>query len=450
MRVSGCSSVLGLACWNPLTGDQALDTAPLPSHRCVITLTPGVAAVTCQPLSASSAAAQPLLRINTTGPSPWQLEGVVLANHTNADESTVIFDGGTHHLLVENSVISSVPLSSNGNESLVHFKSIPRVTMRNIAIYNITSEEEEYMGAIHASGVSHIAFDNSSCSRVSSAGFGCLWIQLSTPAAGNPANPSIRIRGSVLTGNNVNNSAWEGSALHLGAWLTEAQLVNSTVRRNRAVNGGAFVFSPSFVDKLLFANGTLVSNNDVRDDKGTNFFRTTGAVVKTEFGFNSIVITNSSRIVNNSAFYAGGAFFSGSNIQRIEVSNNSTVANGSALDGGAFYASLDIITLIVSRNSSIIHNNASGRGGAIFTGRELTYMRVTGRSSVSGNYANSSGGAVFVSGDLYQLEVFGNSTFSDNSCNETGGTAWAAAEVAFQLWAEQSVSSFTMAAPSAT
>jgi predicted outer membrane repeat protein len=155
-----------------------------------------------------------------------------------------------------------------------------------------------------------------------------------------------------------------------------------------------------------------------------------------------LLVSNQSRIEDNSANYGGGIYSANGDLI---VDNSTITGNSASADGGGIYTTGLAGPVTIVRNNSTISNNAawSGNGGGLFNGGVLlsdgTYSGVSLSIRRSTFQNNSAGYSPYWSptgfgGGLAQFDVpvsdpnvpslsVTNSTFTGNSAGVGGGIA---------------------------
>jgi len=114
--------------------------------------------------------------------------------------------------------------------------------------------------------------------------------------------------------------------------------------------------------------------------------------------------------------------YTGTSISESFIFDNEAAQSGGGLAVGAAYNFVDDVREILIHNSSFSNNKAVGYGGAIFTPSTADGVQVEG-SALEGNHSDLGGGAIFISPSLASgsgLNVV-SSSISDNSTNGDGG-----------------------------
>ncbi|KAG2491137.1 hypothetical protein HYH03_010580 [Edaphochlamys debaryana] len=371
------------------------------------------------------------------------------------------------HLLLEDSVISGLPLSSVG--ALLHLMNCTFVTVRNLTVANLTGEPpgtegrqriplaRPSYGAVRVSRAYGVSLEAYSCSGVVDAhGWACLWVQLrASPCPAPP--PWVLFTGCSITNNGVTWSwqAWLGYWAHVwdatlrsddyrlhpfGAVLLEASgrkssamtamltvLLNRTqLHRNRGGHGAALAVRRGVASLSLTASAAHANLASV---SGGAFYLREGA--------SGVLLEAGSSVANNTAWQhdGGGLYLGSGNAANISLTSSSSMTSNTAKgSGGAVfvrYGTLD--TVIVQGSSSLSYNRSrDGAGGAIslsYAGDSslpsyysidsysdgLNRLVVADNGSVRSNAANRAGGAFFFGGSLAVLAVQHGSTIANNT-----------------------------------
>ncbi|KAG2491143.1 hypothetical protein HYH03_010585 [Edaphochlamys debaryana] len=334
------------------------------------------------------------------------------------------------HLLLEDSLISGLPLSSVA--PLLHVLYSETVTIRNLTVANLTGggDRAAVFGAVYVEGPQLVSIRDSSCTGVEGAqGWACLRVQLgqnyclSDPEEERDpdalSRPWVRIDGCTFSNNSV-----EGT--HEG---TDYASMPPPCRTAEAAGYGAVVLEGPGVDDAA-TPAFIISNTTFGYNSGG-----CGAALAVASGTARLQLA-SSTASSNTAAEAGGALYANDGLADLTILASRLVENRAEKadrQGGALSidssSSIDDLELLatVTNGSCLCFNDAAENGGAFDIGSAyLNRLEVSNGSSMASNTAFSNGGAMIMYFGIGLLNVSGNSSISNNTAGYTGGVAYLA------------------------
>ncbi|KAG2483018.1 hypothetical protein HYH03_018098 [Edaphochlamys debaryana] len=371
-------------------------------------------------------------------PPPWRLAlvdwGVTLS--------------GAEHLLLEDSLISGVPLSSL--DALLHITNCAFVTIRNLTIEDVqgveayagdlsTTDGSDYnwpntlvYGAVRVTDASGVAVQESYCSAIWDAhGWSCFWIQLAESQRYEYSAPWAHVVDSSMSLNKVSwGGPWITYPLLHSCWTCEMDVpkfsntysnpdysyryglgalvvghisadgrfaiaIENTAFLNNTGGCGAALAVPSGIPSVSWS-AVNASFNSALKSGGAAFFRQGTA------GFT----LEESQLDQNYADRFGGAVYAhDGGLNNVMLTSNTSVYNNVAMTGAGFFSyAAGITNMTVDSTSSMTYNvvyglwdgeNNNGNGGGLFAYRGgITNVLIRGR--MDGNLAQDAyGGAMY-------------------------------------------------------
>ena len=267
---------------------------------------------------------------------------------------------------------------------------------------------------------------------------------------------SITGNSTGYMGGGVHNQSFSKFTMNDNASITNNSSVSlgggiSNVAGSSAANGAPQVTADEPMAGYLVMNGnSSVSNNTANSGGGvynhqvlSNYEGTFGAVMtmndnstvaeNTATGGGGVLIgerftMNGGTIVNNSASFGGGAYYSylqtGHNAE-VVINQGEICNNQAAKAGGGLYLCYGVN--MVMRGGSIHHNEAATNGGGIYIGGSSSRpstLTIEG-GSICCNSAENQGGGIY---SVTDSVLFKNGTITDNVAGKGGGLC--------NLWAE--------------
>ncbi|KAG2484153.1 hypothetical protein HYH03_017034 [Edaphochlamys debaryana] len=437
------------------------------THRCRIVLTPTASSVDCAAAGDGQPSAEPPLQISV-GTALRQRLGAEqqypLRSETSDDDSGLTLSGSSH-LLIENSLIEGLPLSTVN--ALLHIANTSFLTLGNVTIRDLEgqpagldsvrgrpiSPPSLVFGAVRVFGCSGVTITASLCSNVSNAhGWACVWIQAAPNTSDTlqqPAPPPwVRVSNSTIANNAVVwggpdvqlQSSWanmltafddaagddRSSSYGLGALVVEApdgaavaiSFERATLSNNTGGSGGAL----AVLSGLPYVTWTAVTavSNAAAIAGGACFFRQ---------GTAAWTLQDGSSLSGNKAPFGGAACSLAGPLANVLVTGGSRlVGNNATYDGGALYAYAGgVVNMTLDSRTMLSDNSAAGFGGAVCSYRGgVRSLVVKEGSAVVRNTAGLYGGALYSqSGGISGALLDGGSSVSDNSA-QRGGALYSA------------------------
>ncbi|MBV4355836.1 Ig-like domain-containing protein [Pinibacter aurantiacus] len=223
------------------------------------------------------------------------------------------------------------------------------------------------------------------------------------------ASKELRLSGTIVMDSNSANNNGGAIAKIAGGRFNIADVTALRLRGNQTKagpggkgNGGAI-----YIDDSLILNSSI--NLEINNNRAA---ANGGAIYST----NKFLSLSEITIGNNHADSAGGAVWSGGQIEMLKVTLDS---NSAGTNGGAVYSAAGKMNI----SASTFFRNNAGNGGAVYRKPVIaTDSSKIFNSTFSGNSAtNGSGGALYESGTIPARITF--ATFNDNTASDGNGNA---------------------------
>ncbi len=216
---------------------------------------------------------------------------------------------------------------------------------------------------------------------------------------------TINIAGTEIA---CNNSTDEAGAIFLNGGTLN--LKQGSIHENSAKGNGGAIYSINAT--INMTGGEIGDSSRTTGATSTDFSNKSGehgGAIYIKEG--STLNLHSGAIAHNVSMQAGGAVFSESAIDKINITDPFVAKyNKSAASGGAIYA-FGVVTM---SGGTLDHNSANGWGGGIIV---KTAGNVFSGGTISYNSANSGAGGVCIDGDT----TFDGVTIKNNQTAEHGG-----------------------------